>query len=114
MRLSVASRSGHRTRVLFRLRCVLRRPRSGLERIINFINVENKNALFAQAERIHAPSAYEIDYALLDETIVEEAKALHSHLVALSIVERHANPIDPGKVPHYTQGQGCVERINTP
>jgi hypothetical protein len=68
-------------------------PRSGLERIVNFINVENKNALFAQAERIHAPSAYEIDWALLDATIVEKAKALHSRLVELSIVEGPANHI---------------------
>lgn len=61
-------------------------PRSGLERVANFINVVNKNAFLAQAERIHVSSSYEIDCALLDETIAEEAKALHSRLAALSIV----------------------------
>jgi len=48
--------------------------------------LQNKSAFLAQAERIHAASSHEIDCALLDETIVEEAKVLHSRLVALSIV----------------------------
>jgi hypothetical protein len=61
-------------------------PRLGLERIANCINVGNKNAFLAQAERIHAPSSYDIDCALLDETLIEEAKVLHSRLAMLSIV----------------------------
>jgi hypothetical protein len=61
-------------------------PRSGLERVANFITVENKNALLAQAERLHTASSYAIDSASLDKTLVAEAKALHSRLVALSIV----------------------------
>ncbi len=61
-------------------------PRLGLERVANFIDVENKDAFLAQAERIHAPSSHEIDGALLDETLVEEAKALYSRLAAFSIV----------------------------
>ena len=59
-------------------------PRSGLERIAQFIQVENKNAFLAQTERIHAPSSHEIDCALLDDTMVEEAKALHAQLVMFS------------------------------
>jgi hypothetical protein len=61
-------------------------PRSGLERVAHFIHVENKNALLAQAARIHAPSSHEIDGAMLDDTIVGEAKTLYSRLAALSIV----------------------------
>jgi hypothetical protein len=59
-------------------------PRSGLEQVAQFIQVENKSAFLAQAARIHAPSSHEIDGALLDDTIVEEAQALHSQLAALS------------------------------
>jgi hypothetical protein len=62
-------------------------PRSGLERFAQFIQVEPKDALLARAARIHAPSSHDIDCALLDETMVEEAKALHSHLAALSIID---------------------------
>jgi hypothetical protein len=61
-------------------------PRLGLERVANFIDVDNKNGFFAQAERIHAPSFYEIDCSLLDETIIEETKALHSRLADLSLI----------------------------
>jgi hypothetical protein len=61
-------------------------PQSGLERIAQFIHVENKTAFLAQAARMHAPSSHEIDCALLDATMVEEAKALHSQLVAVSTV----------------------------
>jgi hypothetical protein len=61
-------------------------PQSGLERVANFIDVRNKSAFLAQAERIHAPSSHAIDGAMLDEMLVEEAKALHSRLAALSIV----------------------------
>jgi hypothetical protein len=57
-----------------------------LERIAHFIQVENTDAFLAQAARIHAPSSHDIGGALLDDTIVEEAKALHSHLAALSSV----------------------------
>jgi hypothetical protein len=61
-------------------------PRSGLEPIAQFIQVENKNAFLAQAARIHAPSSHEIDGTLLDDTMVEGAKALHAQLVMCSIV----------------------------
>jgi hypothetical protein len=61
-------------------------PRLGLERVANFIDVENKNGFLGQAERIHAPSFYEIDCSSLGDTVVEEAKALYSRLAALSIV----------------------------
>ena len=61
-------------------------PLLGLERVANFIDVENNDRFLGQAERIHAPSFYEIDCASLDETVVEEAKALYSRLAALSIV----------------------------
>ncbi len=61
-------------------------PRSGLERVAHFIRVANKDAFLAQAARIRAPSSHEIDGALPDDAMVEEAKALHSHLAALSIV----------------------------
>ena len=50
------------------------------------IEVENKSALLAQADRIRVPPAHAIDGASVDETLVEEAKALHSRLAALSIV----------------------------
>jgi Sulfotransferase family len=59
-------------------------PRSGLEQIAQFIQVENKNAFLAQTARIHAPSSHEIDGTLLDDTMVEEAKALHAQLVMCS------------------------------
>jgi hypothetical protein len=61
-------------------------PRSGLERIAQFIQVEHTHAFLAQAARIHAPSSHKIDGSLLDEMVVEEAKALHAQLAALSIV----------------------------
>jgi Sulfotransferase family len=61
-------------------------PRSGLERVAQFIQVEHKHAFLAQAARIYVPSSHNIDGALLDDTMVEEAKTLHSHLAALSIV----------------------------
>ena len=60
-------------------------PQLGLERVADFINIEHKNAFLAQTARIHAPSSYEIDCAF-DETLGEEAKALHARLAALSIV----------------------------
>jgi hypothetical protein len=60
-------------------------PRSGLGRIARFIGVENESFFLAQAERIHGPSFYEIDCSSLDECIVEEAKALHSRLVGISL-----------------------------
>jgi hypothetical protein len=61
-------------------------PRSGLERLAHFIQVENQDAFLAQADRIQAPSTHDIDGAFLDKTMVEAAKALHAHLTALSIV----------------------------
>jgi hypothetical protein len=62
-------------------------PRSGLERLARFIQVENKKAFLTQAARIQAPSSHDIDCASLDEAMVEEAKALHAHLAALSICD---------------------------
>jgi hypothetical protein len=62
-------------------------PRSGLEQIAQFIQVEHKDAFLAQTERIYAPSSHDIDCALLDDTMVEEAKALHAQLVTFSIVK---------------------------
>jgi hypothetical protein len=61
-------------------------PRSGLERLAHFIQVENTHAFLAQAARIQAPPPHDLDCALLDGTTVAEAKALHAHLAALSIV----------------------------
>jgi Sulfotransferase family len=61
-------------------------PLLGLERVANFIDVENNDKFLGQAERIHAPSFYEIDCASLEGTIVEEAKAMYSRLAAFSIV----------------------------
>ena len=61
-------------------------PWLGLESVAHFINLENKDALLAQAERMHAPSSYEIDGALLDDTVVQKVKALHSRLVAISVI----------------------------
>jgi hypothetical protein len=61
-------------------------PQTGLERIAQFIQVENKHAFLAQAARLHAPSSHDIDGTLLDNTMVEEAKALHARLVTFSIV----------------------------
>jgi hypothetical protein len=61
-------------------------PQTGLERVADFLEIEHKNAFLAQAERIHALSSHKIDGAVLDETVVDEAKALHSRLAALSIV----------------------------
>jgi hypothetical protein len=62
-------------------------PRSGLERLAQFIQVENKDAFLTQAARIQAASSHDIDCASLDEATVEEAKALHAHLTALSICD---------------------------
>jgi hypothetical protein len=61
-------------------------PQSGLEDMANFIEVRNKQAFLAQAERIHALSSYDIDCSLLDATLVEEAQALHARLTALAMV----------------------------
>ena len=61
-------------------------PPSGLERLARFIQVEDEKALLTQAARIQAQSSHDIGRALLDEATVEEAKALHAHLAALSIV----------------------------
>lgn len=61
-------------------------PRSGLERFAKCIEVENESALLAQADRIRAPPAHAIDGASVDETLVEEARALHARLAALSIL----------------------------
>jgi hypothetical protein len=60
--------------------------RSGLERLAQFLQVENRAAFLAQAARIRAPSCHEIGGALLDETIVAEAQALHAQLAVLSVV----------------------------
>jgi hypothetical protein len=62
-------------------------PRLGLERLAQFIQVENQHAFLAQAARIHTPPCHEIDGALLDATLVEEAKTLHSRLIARSLVD---------------------------
>jgi hypothetical protein len=62
-------------------------PWSGLGRLARFIQVENKKAFLTQAARIQAPSSHDIDRASLDEAMVEEAKALHAHLAALSICD---------------------------
>ena len=61
-------------------------PGRGLERITQFIEVGNKSAFLAQVQRIHAPSSHELEDDRLDETLVEEAKALYSRLAAFSIV----------------------------
>jgi hypothetical protein len=61
-------------------------PRMGLERVAHFIKLEHKQAFLAAAERLHTPPSHKIDCALLDGTVIEEAKALHSRLAALSIV----------------------------
>jgi hypothetical protein len=61
-------------------------PRSGLERLANFIDIENTHAFLAQAERIQARSSYGIDCTVRDKTCLEEAQALYARLAALSIV----------------------------
>lgn len=61
-------------------------PRSGLERLVQFIQVEPQHALLAQAARVRAPSPHDIDGAVFDDKVVAEAKALHAQLAALSLV----------------------------
>ena len=80
----LAEATGHVRFVNYEALCA--DPQSGLKRIANCIDVGDRNAFLAQAERIHAPSSYDIDCDLLDETLVEEAKVLHSRLAVLSIV----------------------------
>lgn len=62
-------------------------PRSGLERLAQFIQSDNKHAFPTQAPRIQAPSPHDIDYTSLDKALLEEAKALHAHLAALAVVD---------------------------
>jgi hypothetical protein len=61
-------------------------PRSGLERVSNFIDVKNENAFLAQAERVHAPACHDIDSSTLDQSVVEKARTLHSRLAELSLI----------------------------
>jgi hypothetical protein len=61
-------------------------PRAGLERLAHFIQVQQIDAFLTQADRIQAPSPHDIDDASLDEAMVEEAKALHAHLITFSVV----------------------------
>jgi hypothetical protein len=61
-------------------------PRAGLERIVSGIHAVNKNAFLAQSERIQTPSLHQIDCVLLDKTLVNQARAVHSHLRQASIV----------------------------
>jgi hypothetical protein len=61
-------------------------PGAGLERLAQFIQVEPQGALLAQAARIPTPSPHDIDGALFDDKLVEEATALHARLAALSLV----------------------------
>jgi Sulfotransferase family len=62
-------------------------PLSGLERLAQFTQVEDKNALLTQASRVHGPSPQDTDCASPDGVTVEEAKALHAHLAALSMCD---------------------------
>jgi hypothetical protein len=61
-------------------------PRSGLECLARFIDVERKDAFLEEAARIRVPSPHAIDAALLDGRTLDEAKTLHAQLAALSIV----------------------------
>ena len=61
-------------------------PRLGLERVADFIGVKNKEAFIVQAERIHRPSVYDIDHSVVDNILVEKAKALHFRLQEISLV----------------------------
>lgn len=62
-------------------------PRSGLAQLAQFIEIDNQQAFVAQAARIHTSSSHDTDGAWLDDMLVDEAKALHAQLAALSIVE---------------------------